>query len=161
MNKINYVIGDATYPIGEGIKIICHVANDKLKWGAGFVLAISKRWKAPEAAYRSLKPKDLLLGKIQLVQVEPQVYVANMVAQHDVRPMYDKTTGKYIPPIRYAAVRAALTKVNNIAYHMGATLHMPRIGCGLAGGVWEEIEKIITEVTSVDVYVYDLPADNK
>jgi hypothetical protein len=34
---------------------------------------------------------------------------------------------------------------------------MPRIGCGLAGGQWSEIEKIIQDVCSVDVYVYDLP----
>ena len=33
---------------------------------------------------------------------------------------------------------------------------MPRIGCGLAGGNWNEVEQIIKDVASVDVYVYDL-----
>jgi hypothetical protein len=32
---------------------------------------------------------------------------------------------------------------------------MPRIGCGLAGGKWEEIAKIIQQTLTVDVYIYD------
>jgi hypothetical protein len=32
---------------------------------------------------------------------------------------------------------------------------MPRIGCGLAGGKWEEIEPIIKKLMTVDTYVYD------
>ncbi|MDR6488204.1 O-acetyl-ADP-ribose deacetylase (regulator of RNase III) [Chryseobacterium vietnamense] len=37
-------------------------------------------------------------------------------------------------------------------------IHMPRIGCGLAGGKWEEIEPIIERALlkkDVEVYVYD------
>ena len=45
--SINYVIGDATQPVGEWPKIIVHVCNDIGGWGRGFVTAISKRW--PEA----------------------------------------------------------------------------------------------------------------
>ncbi len=36
---------------------------------------------------------------------------------------------------------------------------MPRIGCGLAGGKWEEIEPIIQSAlleNGIEVYVYDL-----
>jgi hypothetical protein len=36
---------------------------------------------------------------------------------------------------------------------------MPRIGCGLAGGQWSEIEPIIERTllaAGVEVYVYDL-----
>jgi hypothetical protein len=39
-------------------------------------------------------------------------------------------------------------------------VHMPRIGCGLAGGQWEEIEPIIETTLGakgVAVTVYDLP----
>jgi len=52
MMKIEYVKGDATAPTGDGQKIIVHVCNDLGKWGKGFVLAISRRWKTPEKAYR-------------------------------------------------------------------------------------------------------------
>jgi len=35
---------------------------------------------------------------------------------------------------------------------------MPRIGCGLAGGTWEEVEPLVQEHLAVDfnVTVYDL-----
>ena len=48
---IHYCIGDATYPNGIGNMIIPHICNDIGGWGAGFVLAISKRWKLPEQKY--------------------------------------------------------------------------------------------------------------
>lgn len=149
--KIKYVIGDATRPKGEGTKIICHICNDAGAWGAGFVLAVSNRWKEPEEAYREMSPVERKLGTAMLVPVTDDIIVANMIAQHNV---YSDQNG--LPPIRYGALRAALTAVNNAAYKIGATLHMPRIGCGLAGGRWEDIEQIIKDVASVDVTIYDL-----
>ncbi|HJK89231.1 MAG TPA: hypothetical protein RMH85_21120 [Polyangiaceae bacterium LLY-WYZ-15_(1-7)] len=50
---IDYVVGDATRPGGDGPKIIVHVCNDVGGWGRGFVTALSKRWAAPEEAYRA------------------------------------------------------------------------------------------------------------
>jgi O-acetyl-ADP-ribose deacetylase (regulator of RNase III) len=149
--KINYVIGDATQPQGDGKKIICHICNDIGAWGAGFVLALSARWEEPEDAYRNMPENERMLGKVMLVPVENDIVVANMIAQHGVGYSPDGQ-----PPIRYAAVRAALAAVNKLAFQIGATLHMPRIGCGLAGGQWKDIESIIKDVASVDVYVYDL-----
>ncbi len=150
MVKIHYLKGDATQPVGDGIKFICHICNNVGAWGAGFVLALSNRWRAPEEQYRSLKIEELQLGRTYLVPVGENTFVANMIAQHGVGHDEDGN-----PPIRYGAVRACLNRVNDTAYRMKGTLHMPRIGCGLAGGKWEEIEKIIKEVASVDVYVYD------
>jgi O-acetyl-ADP-ribose deacetylase (regulator of RNase III) len=149
--SIHYIKGDATQPKGEGTKIICHICNDKGAWGAGFVLALSKRWNEPEQMYRSINVRDLKLGNVQIVEVEDDIMVANMIAQHDTMP-----DAQGLSPIRYAAVRACLAQVNDLAFQIGATLHMPRIGCGLAGGRWADIEKIIQEVASVDVYIYDL-----
>jgi O-acetyl-ADP-ribose deacetylase (regulator of RNase III) len=149
--SIHYVKGDATQPQGDGKKIIVHICNDKGRWGAGFVLAVSKRWKEPERMYRETNVRDLTLGTVQVVEVAPDILVANMIAQHDTQPGPGG-----LAPIRYGAVRSALSAVNELAYRIGATLHMPRIGSGLAGGKWEDIEQIIKDVMSVDVYVYDL-----
>jgi O-acetyl-ADP-ribose deacetylase (regulator of RNase III) len=151
MATIHYIKGDATRPRGDGKKIICHICNNVGAWGAGFVLAISARWDAPEEAYRELTPEERMLGNVMLVPVEDDITVANMIAQQGVG--YNKDG---LAPIRYGAVRVALAAVNDVAYRTGATLHMPRIGCGLAGGRWEDIEKIIQDVASVNVYVYDL-----
>ena len=43
----------------------------------------------------------------------------------------------------------------------GTLIHMPRIGCGLAGGNWDQIEPLLEEhlaMAGFDVRVYDLPA---
>ena len=52
------------------------------------------------------------------------------------------------PPIRYEAVEKCLEKVSQKALEIEATVHMPRIGCGLAGGKWEHIEPIIFRTLS-------------
>jgi O-acetyl-ADP-ribose deacetylase (regulator of RNase III) len=133
------------------------VCNDVGGWGAGFVLAISRRWRDPERVYRGafspgVKPQ---LGDVQFVPVERGLWVANMIAQH--------RTGRGPNgeiPLRYDAVRTCLAKVATFAREHTASAHMPRIGCGLAGGKWEEIEPIIrvTLIASgVAVIVYDFP----
>ena len=55
--KLIEVVGDATDPQFSSISevaIIPHICNDQGGWGRGFVLALSKKWKAPERAYRTL-----------------------------------------------------------------------------------------------------------
>ena len=146
--KINFIQGDATSPIGEGKKIICHICNDMGAWGAGFVLALSAKWSYPEDFYRARQGYSL--GVVDVITVEPDIMVANMIAQHNT---YPDTNGN--PPIRYDALKTALATVNKIAVEQGATLHMPRIGCGLAGGKWENVQAVIEEVVTVDVIVYD------
>jgi ATP-dependent helicase HepA len=49
------------------------------------------------------------------------------------------------PPIRYEAVEECLAKVAETAREVKASVHMPRIGCGLAGGEWSRIEPLILD----------------
>lgn len=150
--NINYVKGDATRPQGQGNKIICHICNDIGAWGAGFVLALSKRWSYPEQFYRARHSYPE--GHADVLKVDTDdsgdIYVANMIAQHRTSKSKDG-----IPPIRYTWLAEALYKVNKVAVEQNATLHMPRIGCGLAGGEWEAVEAVIKAVVTVDVVVYD------
>jgi O-acetyl-ADP-ribose deacetylase (regulator of RNase III) len=152
---ITYLKGDATQPAGGGPKIIAHICNDIGGWGRGFVLAVSARWSEPERAYRQMAQSclqpTLPLGEVQLVNVEPELWVANMVGQRGV------VSYKGVSPIRYEAVRKCLTKLGEHAKALGASIHMPRIGCGLAGGSWDQIEPLIESCLSdVKVFVYDL-----
>jgi O-acetyl-ADP-ribose deacetylase (regulator of RNase III) len=151
--RINYVKGDATRPKGEGNKIICHICNDIGAWGAGFVLALSKRWEYPEQFYRARQKYPLGHADVLSVDIDDSgiIYVANMIAQHGIRP-----DAQGNPPIRYDALAIALKHVNEVAMELDAELHMPRIGCGLAGGNWDEVERVILENVQVDVWVYDL-----
>lgn len=151
---IRYVIGDATRPQADGPAIIVHVCNDIGGWGRGFVLAISKRWSEPEIEFRKWARGDLAqpygLGEVQLVQIEPELWVANLVGQHGVRRRGGAA------PVRYEAIREGLGKVAKLAIEVDASVHMPRIGCGLAGGRWEEVGPIVSETLSnLDVTVYD------
>ena len=148
MIEINYVKGDATYPIGDGNKIISHICNTENKWGAGFVMAISKKWYAPELAYR--KKKEYKLGTVDFIRVEDDIIVANMIAQKGIGR--DEQGN---PPIRYDALRTALIQVNNHAILTNSTIHAPRFGAGLSGGDWKVIEQIIKDVMTVPVTIYD------
>jgi len=159
---LNFVKGDATRPQGDGPKLIVHVCNNIGAWGAGFVMAISRRWPEPEAAYRGwygvrdTHPETRFgLGSIQHVKVEDDLYVVNMVAQHSIR---GRDTSSHGPPLRYPALRQCLQKVVQLAQTQQASVHMPRIGCGLAGGMWEHVQDIIEETLvlgGVKTTVYD------
>ncbi|MFE5488253.1 macro domain-containing protein [Streptomyces sp. NPDC056527] len=157
MSGITYVRGDATAPGGKGVKIIAHVCNDLGGWGKGFVLALSRRWPEPEAAYRRWHRErarnDFGLGAAQFVQVGPYVWVANLVGQRGIRT--GRSTGV---PVRYEAMDAALGLLADKAEELGASVHMPRIGCGLAGGKWTRVEPLIAErltARGIPVTVYD------
>ncbi|SEL43735.1 O-acetyl-ADP-ribose deacetylase (regulator of RNase III), contains Macro domain [Nonomuraea pusilla] len=153
---ISYVTGDATRPHGQGPKVICHVCNDAGGWGKGFVQALSRRWPQPEARYRAWhrSGQGFQLGAVRLVQVEPELWVANMIGQHGTRPTEEG------PPIRYDALDRCLSALGDEALNLHASVHMPRIGTGLAGGSWERVEPLVLKRVSergIPVTVYDLP----
>lgn len=128
---IQYVKGDATAPSVSGNKVIVHVCNDIGGWGKGFVMALSAKWKEPEQSYRNWfhSKENFVLGEVQLVQVATDTWVANMIGQRDIKKDKDKN-----PPVRYEAIKAALAKVATFVKEKNGSVHMPRIGCGLAGG---------------------------
>jgi len=158
---ISYHIGDALEPINVGKRIIAHIVNNEGKWGKGFVLAISRKYNylkawSPETMYKSWyldfckvnKKSPLLpLGEVQYVNVEKDVCIANMVAQHTTK--WDNN----FPPIRYDALSRCLNSIGQAALTTDATIHMPRIGTGLGGGKWEIVEALIKEFIPEEVYV--------
>lgn len=160
--SIRYVHGDATDPQGPGAKVIAHICNDAGGWGAGFVLALSRKWESPESKYREWFNEDLFryrpaLGHVQYVDVDSEITVANMIAQkgYGNQPK---------PPIRYDALVDCLADLAVYCAGRNASVHMPRIGSKLAGGRWEIISQIVeTELCEkgVDVTVYLLQDDPK
>lgn len=153
--EIKYIKGDATAPQGNGNKIIVHICNDIGGWGRGFVMAISKKWKAPEKSYRDwyASQENFQLGEVQFVQVEDEIWIANLIGQHKTRPDKDGN-----PPVRYNAIQQGMVAVAHQAEKLNASVHMPRIGCGLAGGKWENIEPILEKeliAGNISTIVYD------
>lgn len=169
---ITYIRGDATNPQGSGPRIITHVVNDRgYRWGRGFVVQLAKRWPGAERAYLRWhregecaaagmaglegRKQPFALGQIQLVVVGDDIYLANLVGQRDVRRRASDPA-----PVRYEAIREGLARVRACALDLGASVHLPRIGCGLAGGTWDRVEPIIKEelcAHGVSVTVYDWP----
>lgn len=160
---VNYVKGDATKPQGDGQKIIAHIVNDEGLWGAGFVLAVDKLSPIPRNLYLQdyrywTKNEGMVfipLGQIQMSSVghkKPDIMVCNMVAQHRTIRTIEK-------PICYKSLEAALNLLAEEAIEMDASVHMPRIGAGLARGDWNVIESIIDRTLTlrdISVTVYDL-----
>jgi O-acetyl-ADP-ribose deacetylase (regulator of RNase III) len=152
---ISYHTGDATAPDSGEPGVIAHVCNDSGGWGKGFVLAVSRRWPQPENAYRNWARtgEQFALGMVQLVQVEAHLSVANMVAQHGYTSRANPVA------IRYDALAQCLSKLAR-RIEPGTAIHMPRIGCGLAGGSWDQVEPLLEEHLAragFDVRTYDLP----
>lgn len=60
--------------------------------------------------------------------------------------------------MRYEAIDSAPGAVAERAAELGASVHMPRIGCGPAGGTWSRIEPLIEKRPAgrgIPVTVYD------
>lgn len=67
-------------------------------------------------------------------------------------------TGSIGVPVRYEAIGSALEAVADRAAGLGASVHMPRIGCGLAGGKWSRVEPLVEKRLTgrgIPVTVYD------
>lgn len=97
--------------------------------------------------------EQLGLGAVQVVPVGEDLFVANVIGQHGYRRSPDG------PAVRYEAIGTALAALGEAALELGASEHMPRIGCGLAGGRWELIAPLIDAhltCRSIAVTVYDL-----
>jgi O-acetyl-ADP-ribose deacetylase (regulator of RNase III) len=166
MANIRYLKGDATAPQGEGGKLLVHSCNDIGSWGRGFVLALSKRWPRPEQEYRRwFKEKTIentddlevtgkfALGEVLFVNVEPNIWVANIIGQHDIGTQAGR------PPVRYDAIRQGLLHCSHFCTRLGYSAHMPRLGAGLGGASWPAIETQIKDCLAnkgVECFVYDL-----
>ena len=158
---LHYLTGDATDPIqtDAGMQVIAHCCNDIGAWGAGFVLALNKLSPKPREKYLwwANNPNiPMQLGMIQVVDVRDRLVVANIIGQHGIRNRGSE------PPVRYQAIETGMEKLCEHMAHKDISydIHMPRIGCGLAGGQWDRVEEILLCVAAkygVRIYVYDLP----
>lgn len=128
---INTVGGDILIP---------HIVNNILKWGAGFVLPLQRRFPcARDAFLANTAPK---LGSVQFVSSD-NIVVANMYAQVGIRSRSN------LHPIDYDLVENCLYEVASyIKYNKSERdfkIVTPMFGCGLAGGDWNTIKQYIEQ----------------
>jgi hypothetical protein len=138
--------------------VIPHCCNNGGKWGAGFVLALSKKWGEPKVYYKEFCKRNSILpilGKTNFVTCDDKTIVANMIAQ-------DGTVGKDNPkPIKYKALVNCMADVAAFIQHYDkppVRIHCCKFGSDLAGGTWKFIVELIDELwlsQGIDVIVYE------
>jgi Zn-dependent peptidase ImmA (M78 family) len=132
---LRIMTGDATEPSDSRPLIIAHIVNDRGKaWGpVGFARQLTKRFPDGTKAYQDWAGQGhLVLGRLHVVEVEPGVSVASLVAQEG----YGRSQ---TPRLRYPALAEALDKLADYALDQKAAVQMPPIGAGFAGGDWSLI----------------------
>lgn len=140
--------GDATRPKADGFKLIVHCCNNRRAWGKGFVTAIDKRWSRPRDVFSR---STTMLGTVSYACVEDDIAVANVIGQDG----YGVDGRCYV---LYEALREGFRRVFAVARTYSASVHCPRLGCGLAGGRWDAVERLLREefvAKGVSVTVYD------
>jgi O-acetyl-ADP-ribose deacetylase (regulator of RNase III) len=156
--SITYLRGDATSTRGTGSRLLVQVVNDSaFTWGGGgFAGAVKRKWPSAQRDFTAQVTADrkaLRLGNVVTCALEPDVTLVSVLAQRGYGPSPR-------PRIRYGALRECLLRVLEVAKERNASVHMPRIGTGLAGGSWPVIEEIVSEIlirAGIKVCVYDLP----
>jgi len=158
MRRIRYVVGDAVNPVGIEPRVIAHVVNDRARsWGGrGFAQALRRRWEYLHRHYREWAARgstNLQLGNVLFSLVEEDLTVASMVAQRGYGASLTQR-------IRYGALEECLQEIAERAAQLNATVHMPRIGAGQAGGSWNIVAELLLRTliaAGIEVTVYDLP----
>lgn len=155
-SSIRYLKGDALDPRGEGARMIIHVVNNRSKtWGGGFAKQAAIRYPESQIDFRTWSSTlgNHQLGNTHFYGGDGHLTLASMVAQRG----YGKSAE---PRISYPALESCLQSVQERATAAAASVHMPRIGCGQAGGRWDAVSELIDNTlvrNGVQVTVYDLP----
>lgn len=139
---IRYVNGNVLEPRGPGVKVICQLVNNLARrWGGGIARQAAKRFPSAESEFGTWLtglPRDERLGQVHFSQPTRNVVISSIVGQAGVGR-------SLLPRIDYRAVETGLAHVSRFASARGATVHLPRIGTGSAGGNWETIRSLIEE----------------
>ena len=155
---VEFLRGNALEPRGAGKKLIAHIVSDATaNWGGrGFAIALMKKWPSAQVEFRTwASSQPLCLGDVHFGNVAPDIKVASMVCQHGYGPSTK-------PRLRYMALEQALKTLAAEAADTAATVHMPRIGTGQAGGSWMMVQELLAATlltANVPVTVYDLPEE--
>jgi hypothetical protein len=127
-----------------GPTLLLHVVNTRGGWGAGFSGALSQFDPRPERAYRRWKRPEL--GMVQPVTLSPLLTVANCCAQLGY-------STPLVPAFRIGSFQMCLHKL--VARYPEHTYLMPRVGAGLGGARWDDIERCITD-TLADIQIAEV-----
>lgn len=132
---------------------VCHQVNCQGVMGAGVAMAIRKKWPVAYTQYRKAYINgQLKLGNAIFIHVTEFIYVVHMCGQNGY--------GRHGVFTDYTALEKAIESVKNVRIRRHKTgyslwpIYFPKgIGCGLAGGDWKVVSKIIEKYISDAILV--------
>lgn len=132
-------------------KIIAHQVNCKGVMGSGVAKQIKDKYPIAYKKYKVFcraEGADVLMGRAIPVY-DNNKYIFNLFAQEE----YGRDGRRYTS---YDALFNCFSELNRLA--RGESVAIPKnIGCGLGGGDWDIVHKIIEKtMTDSDVYIYEL-----
>jgi len=137
--KIPIIQADILYdlPSDENI-LILHGCNCFHIMGAGIAKYLRSKYPVIYKVDSSTPYGDRgKLGTVSYAYIRPGLSIGNCYTQFDLG-------SKRHPAVNYDAIRSCLMNaINKFPYY---SFRMPKIGCGLAGGKWDKVEKIYLEV---------------
>ena len=156
--------------IGSSI-VVPHVCNNIDLFGAGFAAKIAEKFPIVKENYHMLGKTFLKnnLGYSQFIKVyedqkyNHQLFVVNMIAQNGIK---NPTNHR---PLNYAALVKCMINVSQFIisnYSIGTKtekieIHAPKFGCGLAGGNWNFVQDLISDIWGkYSVFIYDFKSIN-
>jgi O-acetyl-ADP-ribose deacetylase (regulator of RNase III) len=135
---MNVIEGDLIASVQEGL--ILQQVNAQGVMGSGFAKALYEKypWVRERYCDRYLMNQYHrgldYMGDIQVVEINPKLFVVNMVAQQ----FYGKDGKRYTS---YDALDTCFSKIAS-KRTAGMPIHHPLIGCGLGGGCWSVVEAL-------------------
>ena len=116
--------------------VIVHQVNCKKVMGAGLALQIRKKYPQHFTDYMAAEPK---LGNIGVTCIHSTLYIIGVYGQYSY--------GRYGLHTNYSALRIAMIKAAQFAAQKNLPLYIPYgIGCGLAGGDWNRVAAILSDI---------------
>ena len=133
---------------------ICHQVNCRGVMGAGLAKQIKEKWPWIYDIYKRTCDSNIprnLLGTSEFIRGNDMVYIVNMYAQIDY--------GRDKCYTDYKAFKYCLMEIAKNVDKEKDIIRFPyKIGCGLAGGDWNIIQKLIYEILgeyNVEFYTLD------
>ena len=121
-------------------KVRCHQVNCRGVMGAGLAKQVKEKYPEAYEQYKALCDQfgSSLLGHTQFVICHDGTVIANLFAQDGYGTDAVQTV--------MGALDDCLSQVANFCFRIDAKPAFPKLmGCGLAGGNWDDVSKLIAQ----------------
>lgn len=163
---VREVVGDL---LNSDVDVVGHQTNCIGVMGAGIAFAIKRKYPNVFTQYKKLCTEHHngkeLLGKCQIVSESGNIIDVNSLNRKDNEKIIANLFGQYSIgsgiETQYEHLRTALEELKEVGKKHNLWIGLPyKLGCGLAGGDWNVVRKMIEEVfVDYPVTIVKLPSE--